>query len=382
MDSFYTLELNGISYRFPKHPEDKDKYIVFVCAKNEDRYMREYVSHYLDIGFDKIIIADNNDDTKTLETILADYVEEGTVELFNCSGMSCFQDEIYTMFMQDGNYAWCAYFDADEYLELNGYHSIKDALKPIYEKCVCVHWLVYGNDGHMGDNDGPVQERFRNPIRPVNYNLDNQFIKSIVRGGKTDGYFTTPHYPEFNDKSCKYNLGGYAKEDSVFQVSLPVRYKKFYLKHYYTKSYEEYLQKVSRGWPDGNNVERLQNFSHFIAYSDSCSRDISSIANGVFSHPTDKAKYKELVSKYDVLYLYSEHINIYVIMQAALEIMSLGTNLTIFMDNILDDSNYNILLEYAIETGNKIILTDRQIPNYFLSFSKGNKDLYYFLEIS
>ena len=57
----------------PKHPEDKDKYLVLTCAKNEDKYLVEFVEHYLKLGFDKVIIADNNDEP-TIEPILENYI--------------------------------------------------------------------------------------------------------------------------------------------------------------------------------------------------------------------------------------------------------------------------------------------------------------------
>ena len=38
-----------------------DKVIVVMIVKNEMRYLREFVDYHLDLGFDQIVIGDNND---------------------------------------------------------------------------------------------------------------------------------------------------------------------------------------------------------------------------------------------------------------------------------------------------------------------------------
>ena len=71
----YVFNFKGKEYYFDKDDTDKDKYIVFTCAKNEDNYILEWVEHYLSIGFDKLIIADNNDDNTILPNILNEHIE-------------------------------------------------------------------------------------------------------------------------------------------------------------------------------------------------------------------------------------------------------------------------------------------------------------------
>ena len=64
----------GCHKEIPLDETDKEKYLVFTCAKNEDKYLIEFVEHYLNLGFDKIIIADNNDEPTILE-LLDDYIK-------------------------------------------------------------------------------------------------------------------------------------------------------------------------------------------------------------------------------------------------------------------------------------------------------------------
>ena len=148
---------------FPLKPEDKDKYIVVCVAKGENEYIREWIDHYLNLGFDKIMIGDNNDDF-SLGEVLSDYVNDGYVEIFNCHGFQEFQIEFYTMFSSAANYKWAAYFDCDEFLELPGYDSVKEYLERQECACVCFNWLTYSNSGKLVKEKGPVQLRFPEPL--------------------------------------------------------------------------------------------------------------------------------------------------------------------------------------------------------------------------
>ena len=125
MNEFYYFN-NGFGNErwFRKDINDRNKYLVVTCAKNENEYIREWIQHYLNLNFDKIIICDNNDD-ESLLGVISDYIEQGVVEVFDCRGLGSFQVQFYSMFCAEGNYEWCGYFDCDEFLELNAYSDIK-----------------------------------------------------------------------------------------------------------------------------------------------------------------------------------------------------------------------------------------------------------------
>lgn len=90
MEETYHFVTYNIDTYFHKDPADKDKYIVCTCARGENEYIVEYVEHYLNLDFDKIIICDNNDDD-SIETVLKKYIDNGTVEIFNCRGFGSFK---------------------------------------------------------------------------------------------------------------------------------------------------------------------------------------------------------------------------------------------------------------------------------------------------
>ena len=191
----YKFEYQGNTYFFDKDESDRDKYIVFACAKNEDDYIVEWVEHNLSICFDKVIIADNNDDPTILPSILSKYVKEGTVQIFDCSGIKGMQLYIYNMFIAESNYKWCAYFDCDEFLELSQHKSVKDFLAGIKEDCVLINWVVFGGVGNFVRKFGKLVDRFTEPVYPMGMFKENFYVKPIIRSAKTFSRFINTHCP-------------------------------------------------------------------------------------------------------------------------------------------------------------------------------------------
>ena len=53
------------------------KVIVVMIVKNEMKYLREFVDYHLALGFDQIVIGDNNDlDGETYDELLKDLIAE------------------------------------------------------------------------------------------------------------------------------------------------------------------------------------------------------------------------------------------------------------------------------------------------------------------
>ena len=68
-----------------------DVIIVTIC-KNESRYLREFVAYHLGIGFDRIVIGDNNDvNGESYDALLNDYISEGNVQLIDLRGKEGFK---------------------------------------------------------------------------------------------------------------------------------------------------------------------------------------------------------------------------------------------------------------------------------------------------
>lgn len=60
------------------------KVLLCCCVKCENRYIREWVLHYRQLGFDNIVIYDNNDiGGERLEDVIGDQISDGFVILKN-----------------------------------------------------------------------------------------------------------------------------------------------------------------------------------------------------------------------------------------------------------------------------------------------------------
>ena len=230
------------------------KTAVVCIARLEGKYINEWVNHYFGLGFDKIIIADNNhdEDNEDLASMFKDNQNVIVEDYKNKVGyqMKCYS-ELYAKYKND--FSWIAFFDVDEFLELPQHGNIKDYLKDKSDfDCVMVNWLCFGdNDQVYADYSKLMQERFKEPLPidiKVQYNFSENFhIKSIIKGGLDNVLFQgNPHCCNNHLKCC--NASGIQVDNRPWQA---IDYRQAFLKHYVTKSLEEwYTNKMKRGSGD------------------------------------------------------------------------------------------------------------------------------------
>jgi hypothetical protein len=386
--NLYHFQTQGIDRYFHKDPNDADKYLVCTCARGENDYITEYVDHYLNkLGFDKIIICDNNDDD-SLESVLSSYIDRGVVEIFDCRGFGSFQVQFYSMFAHEGNYKWCGFFDADEFLELNIHNNIKHFLEGIKEDCVSFNWLVYGDNNQYHKEPGSIQERFPMPVRPISMFKENVFVKSILRGGYDrfkDCHFNGSHIPMCSNENMKYNIGGYNIVDYQSHTHFPPRYKYGYIKHYYTKSFDEWIAKASRGWPDGTPTLTTSNYFICNTRGD-VHVPIERFTHGFFIDG-GKSKIsencKDILKKYTVINTLNSNKQVYAFIVELFELMSSTTDHTFVLSELhFTDELFNLCFEYAFETGNRVVYargTD-ELWQAYLKYNHG-EETYYILDL-
>lgn len=228
-----------------------------VCAigRLENRYAREFVEHYKKLGFTNVLIMDNNyDGEEHFEDVLQDYVDNGFVIIEDYRNRIKAQMQGYTeMYAKYGNeYDWIAFFDFDEFLILPNHQSISDFLddKSNFE-VILINWLCMTDNNLVRYDPRPLMERFTQPmdiLKPIQYSFsDNCHVKSIVKGHLACVRFiSNPHIPT-NQLKC-------GNADGVMVNSAPwqqINYTNAYLKHFTTKTIEEWLtNKMKKGTPD------------------------------------------------------------------------------------------------------------------------------------
>ena len=245
---------------------------VALCCigKCENKYIVEFLSHYKRIGFSHVYLYDNNDiDGERFEDVVKDFIDEGFITLVDYRGRKACQfdayNDCYEKITKDGKYEWVAFFDCDEFLTLVKHENISDFIE---QKCfndtaiIHVNWMCYGSNGKKKYEDKPVQERFPDPIMPLDFKKDLPFsenchIKSIIRRNMGIKFTNNPHTPTTPGIRSRNASGILTKSYSPWSET---DFTTAYLKHYVTKSYEEWIWKVERGYPD-NNVKKKENIN-------------------------------------------------------------------------------------------------------------------------
>lgn len=242
-----------------KKLEKELKYKYFFCftsmGKLENKYVKELIEYYKNIGVDKFFLADNNNkNSEKLSDILNNYIIDGLLDIIDVKGIKKDQTQMFSEVYEKHKFEcrWMSFFDFDEYLEfrsINNTINIQNYFsKSKFEKCnvILINWVIF-NDNNIAKYDNrSLNERFTNPLF---YSESNKFVKSIIKGNLNWNpwvYDQTSHRPNHQLNTCDSN-GNRVK--TFNDVIIPPIIDHVYIKHFATKTIEEYLEKIKRGHP-------------------------------------------------------------------------------------------------------------------------------------
>ena len=245
-------------------------------ARKENLYVRDLISYYLSIGFEKFIFGDNNFPyIEKLSDVLQDYIKNGTVDIIEVYGSSISQSEFFEIIYEKykTKCAWISFFDVDEYLrmhfEKNKFISIKEYLtNPIFEKCesISINWLLYSDNNLLFYENRSVIERFTLP----NYlHKENKLVKSIIKGNLNKKVFypnKSNHVPDRRVIICN-SLGKILKHYDSYYIKPPLL-NYAYLMHFITKTAEEYINKLKRGANENLAYDITDGIKTFFRFND------------------------------------------------------------------------------------------------------------------
>jgi hypothetical protein len=231
--------------------------------KNEESYIKEWLEYHKLVGVDKFIIYDNNS-TDNTKNILQAYIDSGIVDyIFYPKTQSDFENkrkkpEYWAFQAYAYNDAikkyknkskWIGFIDIDEFIVPVIYNKIIDVINEIENDVspkkkfvgLAINWVMYGFSGHKEKPKGLVIENFTK-----NDGIHHGY-KSIVNPRTVIEYqvHAALHFFKIEVVNEK---GIDAYECDVSKSGID----KIRINHYYTKSYEEYSEKVIKGragWP-------------------------------------------------------------------------------------------------------------------------------------
>ena len=240
--------------KYIKKSAFKSKVGLCVIGKQENKYAKEFVDYYKSIGFDHIFIYDNNDkDGEKFEEVLSEYISQNFVSIINYRGYRGkenhpqFDAYIDCYEKNSKNYVWLAFYDFDEFLYLKKHKTIQEFVdEEKFENCnnIKINWIIYTDNDLIYYENKPVQERFTTPILR---HIANSHVKSLVRGNLPTNYWSgmiNPHSSN-NDYTCCVPSG--ETIDSKTPFNKEPNYDEAYIKHYNTKTLEEFIDKAKRG---------------------------------------------------------------------------------------------------------------------------------------
>ena len=254
-------------------------YNYFACfvgmGKQENKYVRELVDYYSKLGVEKFILADNNlPNTEKLSDVLQDYISNGIVEIIEIFGSSFGQAELYnaTYEKYKTKCNWFLFFDFDEFLEVffeKGKNLVLNEFltNTTFDKCesVLFNWVIYSDNDLIHYDNRTVIERFTDPYFNSKANVH---VKCVVRGGLNKTVFISKksnHVPERGVTICD-SKGNIRPGYNPFIIAPPI-HDYGYLKHFTTKTAEEYCDKMIRGQPRNQISKQEDRVKLFFMYN-------------------------------------------------------------------------------------------------------------------
>ena len=130
-----------------KNIKKKIKTAICLIAKEENKYISEFVEHYKNLGINRINLYDNNDiNGEKFDYILKDYIDSNLVKIINYRGLSKPQTIAYKdcYDMNKNIYDWIGFYDVDEFLYINNYSNINKFLSlKKFKKCSSLFIILY-----------------------------------------------------------------------------------------------------------------------------------------------------------------------------------------------------------------------------------------------
>ena len=241
-------------------------YKVCICTvgKQENKYALEFVEHYKKYGVDKIIIYDNNErNGERFESVLFEYIKSKFVKIVNVRGRKGIQVDAFNHcnWQNYQKYNWLIFFDFDEFIILKNYNNIKAYLKEKkFDKCKVIYFneKIHTDNNQIYYQNKSVVERFPE----INYNRTPIMVKSILRGRRKHVQVINNHVIRVGMQGC--NGFGQLIINNVIYAPNP-DFKFYYFDHYFSKSAEEYLQKLVKGDVFWANLQNRVNID-FLSY--------------------------------------------------------------------------------------------------------------------
>lgn len=207
--------------------------VALVCvAKWEDYYLKEWLDYNQKLGFDKVIMYQNDWRCELEHPILEKRI---------CDGPAI-QVNTYNHFLDtEREYDWVGFFDCDEFIVLKKHNNVKELIAEYSDKTnvIALNWIFYGNLGKLTREGDSLIKQF-----PMRNNRTDQHVKVFVNKRSSER-MQLPH----NTLNPAMDTNGRIFQ-GPFNPGGPMDVA--YINHYHNKTKEDWELRCKRGRVDCN----------------------------------------------------------------------------------------------------------------------------------
>jgi hypothetical protein len=244
---------------------------IVTMLKDEEAYVDEWLAFHRAVGVRHFIIYDNGTTDQTLNIVKARLSpDELTLmpwagRMIDMSEGSELNNQViasaHAILNFGANFRWMAFIDVDEFLFPKLGNTIEEALRPASNfPNISLPWHMFGTGGNTEKPQGGVLKNYViRAAEPISSRKNATNFKCIVDPCEVTEV-SVHHFEtrQHGDRTC--NDAG-----NIFPRKVR-KHKSFYssenlqLNHYYTKSIEEFEEKIRRGpvSPAARNVHELR----------------------------------------------------------------------------------------------------------------------------
>jgi len=270
------------NYIFHNHDKFNNTISIVAMVKNESEYIKEWLEYHMLVGVDKFVIYDNNSDDN-LKEILQPYINSGKVDYFLYTKTQldfekknkkaeywAFQAYAYNDAIKKyrNKSKWIGFIDIDEFIVPVKKDYIIDVINEIENDILkgklftglAINWVMYGFSGHRDKPNGLIIENFTRNDGIL------ERIKSIVNPRTVIQYQVHAALHFFHIKVINEH-GKDSYETDISKSSI----EKIRINHYYTRSYEEYTQKIIKnraGWPKADKYNLPEYDPDYLSHNE------------------------------------------------------------------------------------------------------------------
>lgn len=242
------------AWELEKDATYKHEHSVCLIIRDENKYLDEWITYHLGIGFDHFYIYDNLSKVPVKDFIQGkEYADKVTV--IRWKGEVYPQRKAYAHFLAEygKETKWCLFIDTDEFLHITkeGVSTVGELLADYPEvAAIFFTWQQYNANGHEHYEDKPVMERFTQKCGNKEW-YDGKCIIRPKFVAEQHVHSCSPYYG-FAFVDTHHHRKDYKGRNHQRDVAV--------IDHFFTRSYEEWLEKIERGSSDRNCLKKYNDF--------------------------------------------------------------------------------------------------------------------------